>query len=186
MTARNILVSLIAALAASAGSPAVAAGSCDIPAWVADRDPKGTNVRVAPSASADVLKRLPAVSAWPDENFAPEVEISGFSNGWAAVRRVYFADYGDGAKELFRGKGWISGRLLAASLSGVSLHAAPRSDAPILARFAGEDLSPDAIEVLGIDDCQGDFAKVRVKLPNGSMMSGWTRQPCSNQATTCS
>lgn len=179
------LNALLLLAATVAGAPA-ASQSCDIPAWIADRDPAGTNLRAGPSPSARLLQRLPGIKAWRDENFAPEVEISGFSNGWASVRRVYFADYGEGVRELFRGQGWISGRLLSASLSGAQLHAAPRSDSPVLARFAGEDLSPDAIEVMGIEDCQGDFAKVRVKLPNGATMSGWTRQPCSNQATTCS
>lgn len=172
---------LLAGTAAGAATPA-----CEIYAYVGDSDPAGPNVRAAPTPGAAVLKRLPHRAKDDVEDIAPELEITRFQNGWAQVRDVFFGDYGSGRDQpLFKGPGWISGKLLSATLNRIELRSAPRDDAPVVARLLGDDWGPDSVLVTAIEDCLGTYAKIRGRLPNGNEVSGWADGLCSNQVTTC-
>ena len=111
----------------------------------------------------------------------PELEIVGFAHGWAKVRRVRFADYGAGETILFAGSGWISGRLLSASLTHMPLRDKPSGT---IRNSAAAGLDGAVVEA--IDDCSGPFAHVTARLADGRRLVGWTAEPCANQVTTCS
>lgn len=188
-TNAKLLLGLIALaqLASPAASIAAAAPArCAIYAHLSDPDPRGTNVRAGPSASAAVVMRLPHSVKMDGDDYVPEVTIVGFSQGWAQVRDAKFADYGSGADRLlFKGPGWIAGSLLSATLNHMEIRSAPNESAPVVARLMGEDWGPDSVQVLAIEDCIGDYAKVRAKLPGGRQVTGWADGLCSNQVTTC-
>ena len=103
----------------------------------------------------------------------------GFAHGWAKVRRIHFADYGEGEKMLFPHIGWISGRLLSASL----VHLPVASPAAAARASSRPDLEEVVVEA--IDDCRGSAAHVTARMPDGRRVTGWTADLCANQATTC-
>ncbi len=92
---------------------------CALHARVADPDTAGTNVRAGPSPRAPIVAHLPHERALAADSVVPELDIVDFRDGWAQVRRIRFADYGEGETILFAGTGWISGRLLSASLASM-------------------------------------------------------------------
>lgn len=164
---------------ASAVPPGAGHAGCLIAAHLADPDPAGTNVRAGPSPNAPIVAHLPQHRSIGDDTVAPEVEIVGFVNGWAKVRRVRFADYGAGETVLLEGQGWISGKLLSGTLQA-GLRAGPASASAPLAIA-----DPEEAVVEAIDDCSGQFAHVTVRLGDGRRISGWTNRLCANQVTTC-
>ena len=66
---------------------------CDLGAWSADRDPRGLNVRAAPSASSKVLGTLPPPFKFkakgrentPEGGWLTEFRIIGFKDGWFLI-----------------------------------------------------------------------------------------------------
>lgn len=161
--------------------PPSAPTSCSVSAHLSDPDPAGTNVRAGPSATARVVAHIPHERAEGGDSFAPELEIVGFARGWAKVRAVRFADYGEGETLLFDGPGWISGRLLSSTLTRM-----PVLRRPVGSADAAGAAAPDTAVIQSIDDCLGPFAHVVVRLASGRRVVGWTRGLCANQATTCS
>ena len=164
---------------ASAVPPDAGHAGCAIAAHLADSDPAGTNVRAGPSPQASILARIPQHRSIGDDTVAPEVLIIGFDHGWAKVRSIRFADYGQGETVLLEGPGWISGKLLSGTLQA-ELRAGPDSTSPLL-----PIADPGAAIVESIIDCSGAFAHVSVRLEDGRRMSGWTNRLCANQVTTC-
>ena len=177
-------IASLAFLLALRGVAQAAAARCDIRAYLADPDPAGTNIRSAPSATSAVVARLPRVQPG-DDDFAPEVAITGFTDGWAQVSQAVFADYGEGEQVLFSGRGWIWGGLLSTTLNRMHIRTAPSENASVVARLMGDDWGPDSALVTAIEDCRGNFAKVTARLPGGRVVKGWTDGVCSNQVTTC-
>lgn len=164
---------------ASAVPPGTGHAGCSIAAHLADPDPAGTNVRAGPSQNAPILAHLPQHRSIGGDAVAPEVAIVGFDHGWAKVRRIRFADYGDGETILLEGSGYISGKLLSGTLQA-GLRAGPDGSSALLAIA-----EPEATVVEAIDDCSGQFAHVSVRLEDGRRVSGWTIRLCANQVTTC-
>lgn len=174
-----LIASLLLPTAAQAGP------ACNIQAYTADPDPAGTNVRAGPSKTAPVVVRLPQGTKG-DPQFTPEVVVAEFRDGWAWISRATLVDYDAGTdKVLFRGQGWISGKLLSTALNRPGLHARPDDASPEIVRLMGEDWGADSVQVLSIEDCLGDFVKVVAKLPDGRIFTGWADGVCSNQVTTC-
>ncbi len=155
--------------------------ACLLHADVADPDPAGTNIRSGPSPTAPILARLPHARAMGGDSVAPELDVIGFEHGWAQVRRVHFADYGQGETMLFAGSGWIAGRLLSAQLVGM-----PVATAAAVRTSAAASPGVDGAVITAIDDCDGRLAHVVARLADGRRIEGWTGDLCANQVTTCS
>src|SRR5581483_3413643 len=106
------IVLAMALVAPAAAAPAVdtaGATACHVHGYLTDKDPKGTNVRAAPSANAPIIGHLPASYSEPgsDEDFAVEFTIVGSKNGWMLIRHAKTGMYGDGPeKTIFAGPGW--------------------------------------------------------------------------------
>jgi hypothetical protein len=180
-------------LAAAAGPAVDTAGAsrCAIRGYLNDPDPKGTNVRAAPRATAPVIGRLPPRAKMKDEDeiVGVEFEIIGSKDGWLLVRNP---DRGE-----FKGPGWVSGRLVSFTIGSPKLLVAPADDAKVVAslQHAGDSgIGPDSFEVKQVHGCQGHYAEVTVVLapsveaPPGlskKPMRGWVGKVCSNQLTTC-
>jgi hypothetical protein len=176
-----------------AGSAVDASGAshCAIRGYLNDADPKGTNVRAAPSANAPVIGHLPPRAKMKDDDeiVAVEFDIVGAKNGWLLVQNP---DRGD-----FKGPGWLSGRLVGFTIGSPKLLAAPAADAKVVASLQSIGdfgIGPDSFEVRQVHRCQGHWAEVTVVLapsvgpPPGmhkGPLRGWAGKVCSNQLTTC-
>jgi hypothetical protein len=180
---------LIAALGLAAAAPAVAATiqtpsdtvPCTLKGWSRDKDPNGLNVRAAPSASAPVVARLP----WrpkAENGSLVEFEILGFKDGWALIRGASYGNYGDPppATPLYSGQGWVHGSLVGGQVVGgqnaIGLYAEPKDAAKRLPRPS----DVEEVEVKGLLDCRGAWAKI-----DSNIGVGWIYGLCSNQVTTC-
>lgn len=168
------------------------ASRCSTHAYLNDPDPKGTNVRAAPSAKAPVVGRLPPRAPMedaPSEIVGVEFEIVGSKDGWLLVR--------DPDRGAFKGPGWIFGGLVSGTLGGAKLLAAPAGNAKVVAslQHLGETaIGADSFEVLQVHACQGHYVDVTVRLAPSiepypglpkQPMRGWVAKMCSTQLTTC-
>ena len=174
---------------AAAAQPIDAAGavSCAVRGYANDSDPKGTNIRSAPRSDAPIIGRVaPLAKVDGDMWTGVEFEIVGARNGWLLIRN------GDPANGLIfdaahqaDGRGWVSGRLVGTSLRMPAFRSAPRRDAPVVAKMAGDDWGPDSAAVSMVHGCQGDYIEVTAAPYRGKPVRGWSYKPCSSQLTTC-
>ncbi len=198
MILRN--AALVAICLAAVAGPAIGqpvldtsgATQCSTRGYNNDRDPKGTNVRAGPRATAPVIGRLPAMGKLDDsgEVVGAEFEIFGSKDGWLLID--YKSDKGD-----VKLRGWMSGRLIAGTIGSLKLRAKPSDDSQDVASLSGEidgnGYGPDSFAILQVHGCQGKFTDVTIRLapslnpPPGKdkPMRGWVRHICSNQLTTC-
>jgi len=158
---------------------------CNLEAYVADRDPAGTNIRSEPNAGSRVLARLSHLEE-QGEDYGAQVTILEIRDGWARIDRAWFADYGSGGRTLFQGRGWIATSLLGFTINTDALKAAPSPKAPIVFAMTGHGWGPDSVTVSRIFDCSGSFARLAVRTPDGRHGTGWANGLCGNQVTTCS
>jgi hypothetical protein len=160
---------------------------CEVSGFSIDPDPKGTNVRSAPRANAPVIGHLaPRVRITPVETTGVRFKILGSKDGWLLI--------GDGSPpsdvtldpaNAEDGRGWVSGRLVGTTLAAVSLRAAPRWDAPVVANFAMPASSPDSVVVSTVHGCLGKYVEVTGTPTNGKTVRGWSYGACSSELTTC-
>ena len=157
-----------------------------------DRDPKGTNIRAAPRATAPVFGKLPAFGKidGSDEDVGAEFSIVGSKDGWLLIE--YKSDAGD---KLVRG--WLSGRRVGGTIGSLTLHVKPSGDSAVVANLSGKtqdsNYGPDSVEIMQVHGCQGSFTDVTVRVPKAikplpgqdKPMRGWVGRVCSNQLTTC-
>jgi len=167
------------------------ATTCDTRGFSLDRDPNGTNIRRAPRADAPVIGRLlPRDYHEHDRKsgvvVGQEFRIVGSKDGWLLISDVEpEADRQGRLSDAFAGPGWVSGALVGAQLGALTLRAAPRHDAPVLARMAGDGWGPSSVGVKGVHGCLDKYIDVTVVPPNGKPLRGWSWKPCSSQLTTC-
>lgn len=159
------------------------------------KDPRGTNVRSAPRTNAPTVGRLPSrmrLEPGSDVFIGAEFDIVGAKNGWLLIRN---ARIGADAKQMFKGSGWISGRLVGVTLGADALRAAPDREAPPIAKLSGElkdgtAYGPDSYLMQAVHDCDGHFTEIAVVparfLKQGDRpIRGWVERVCSTQLTTC-
>jgi hypothetical protein len=184
---------ILSVFPAFAAPDVVTAGGsgCSVSAYLNDPDPKGTNVRAAPSAKAPVIGQLPPRAKMEDgdEIVGVEFDVIGSKNGWLLVQNH---DRGS-----FKGPGWVFGGLVSGTLGGSKLLATPADGAKVLAtlQHAGETgIGPDSFEVMHVHGCQGPYVDVTIRLAPSiapypglpkQPMRGWVRSMCSTQLTTC-
>lgn len=169
--------------------------ACDFGALANDRTPQGLNIRAEPRADAAILGRLPMIDNIHREKIAADVHVVGVSDGWFLVENAAYGDYDLPQKvpPLYRGRGWVWGRLLTTQLRLHVLKAAPDDNS---ADVAATD---DDYGVTAILDCRGDWLRVEAPLSTNDavakpsppadappgMARGWTRGVCVNQRTPC-
>jgi hypothetical protein len=144
--------------------------ACDVQVDVTD-DPKGANVRSAPSGAVIAVLKNPG-AGWI------EAHITGQLGDWYETDRAKLIDpdMPSGEKVLFRGKGYLHKSVL--GLSGMQNGAAILTNHDLKSRPVDAHAAGDQpVDLLG---CWGDFLKVRVKKG-----VGWTEAACTNTNTTC-
>lgn len=185
---------LVAVILAAAVMPVRAAEeTCDFRGWSKDPDPAGLNVRAAPGAGAATVARLPAPRLDGDETHAVEVHVVGGRDGWLAIDRAEFADYGGApAKTVFKGHGWVSGRMIDVSAQDERVRDRPAAAATVVdaprVLPAGE---PEVLRLERIVACRGRWIEIEGSFgPPGPgarrATRGWVTDLCGNQVTTCS
>ncbi|MGL4290307.1 MAG: hypothetical protein ACRCVA_28415 [Phreatobacter sp.] len=173
---------------------------CDLRGWSIDADPRGMNVRAAPSAQARVLgqvppaRRVPAHEALGDEPVRSEFTIAGFQAGWFLIEKIqapgvaYGESYPAHLPRPFAGRGWVSARLVGGAYANGGLptgrlYLAPHEDAASREALdeSGRPLSVDG-SPRRILACSGPWVLIETQ----TGMRGWWRGLCSNQVTNCS
>jgi len=169
LTASLFLVGLTPLASAAPAAPPVTV--CNVTVDVIDEDPKGTNVRATPGGK--VLATLVSKADWI------ELHVSGQAGDWYEIDRADQIDTNayDGTAPMWRGKGYVHKSIVGLSglQQGATIYAGHDERAVVLVKNADGDQKTD---LLG---CWGKFYKVRIK-----QATGWTREACTNQNTTCS
>jgi uncharacterized protein YgiM (DUF1202 family) len=145
---------------------AKATTSCNIYAYVIDKDPNGLNVR---SGAGKTFKSLGKIM--PDED-GVMLEVVGATGGWLLIDN---AETLSGA-ETFSGQGWVFAPMLGTSTRGKSkLYSQANTKSKAVATV------PTEAEVV-IVGCSGDWAKVKY-----GGKQGWLApdHQCGNPVTTC-
>ena len=174
---------------------------CSLGAWSNDSDPKGLNVRAEPSAKARVLGIVPPPRKLPPEQdetgsgpLKSEFRIIGYRDGWFLIDRIaapgvtYGAPYPRALPQPYKGRGWVSTRMVGAAyayggLPNGNLFLSPHADAGSSeivdqnGNLLGPDGSPSSIQA-----CTGLWGHVQTT----GGQRGWWRTLCSNQVTNCS
>ena len=147
------------------------AQSCNVYAFVTDKDPNGLNVRSQPNSNARVLAKLPTRNV--DE---VAVKITTSQGKWVQISEAESPQ-----KVVFQGKGWVDSSLLGTTTRGyetksVRVYQSANSQSKAL----GNIPSKTAVQLVG---CQGRWVKIKhLKL------SGWLapNDQCATGLTTCS
>lgn len=163
------------------------ATSCQVRAFAIDRDPKGSNLRSAPRTDAPIIGHVPPLSNIGQNTWTgAEFEIIGSKDGWLLVHNgEQDGDLKFDAAHAGDGRGWLSARLVGTTLRVAAFRSAPRRDATLVARMAGDNWGPDSVTVSAVHACQGDYIEVTTAPIGGRPMRGWSFKPCSSQLTTC-
>jgi SH3-like domain-containing protein len=144
--------------------------SCNIFAYVIDKDPQGVNVRSGPGTNYKIIGNLPTTT---DETL---VDLVASQRGWVQIGKAESQP-----RIQFQGKGWVAASLLGISTrgygtKGVNVYA----DATNKSRVVGRIPSATGVKLLG---CNGSWAKVEYK-----GIAGWLprSEQCGTRLTTCS
>ena len=186
-----LAVALFAPLPAFAAEVAPPAERCDFRAWSKDPDPAGLNVRAAPRRDAPVIGRLPAPRDDGGERIAVEFHVVGGNGPWLLIENAGYGDYGNGAKRVFSGRGWIAAALVDVGIQDEKVRLGPTSDAGIADEpRPAADGTYDFLSLRRILGCRDRFIEMegefRVdKDEPGRAVRGWVTDLCGNQVTTC-
>jgi len=142
--------------------------ACSVEVDVTDTDPKGTNVRAAPSGAVVTALKNPTADGFI------VVHLTAQLGDWYEIDRAKLIDASlpSGEKILFRGTGYLHKSVV--GVSGMQNGGIVYRTDLVDPRAAGDQ----QVELLG---CFGEFLKVHVKKG-----IGWTTQACTNMNTTCS
>jgi len=189
------IICLLASPALATQVDTAGAGQCDTRGYNKDTDPRGTNLRAAPSAQAPIVGHLPPrqpIEPGADDLVGAEFDIIGARDGWLLIRNAHA---GPDDKLVFKGPGWISGRLVGFTLGGGVLRDAPDVDAKVIAKLSGKlkdgsAYGADSYEVMAVHGCVSHFVDVTIQLapsiaPKAKPLRGWNERACSTQVTTC-
>ena len=173
--------------------------ACDLVGWSKDTDPRGLNVRAAPSRTAKVLGVLPQTA--PDVPDADDVEfdIVASQNGWFQIKnaRASEGDIAAGAR-VFAGTGWVAAGMVGYDIQSARGYARPDEASPRIVDLGDEWIG-------GFDRliaCEGKFllGEKQLKPPEYSgkprriddrayvrpgVIAAWFQRICANQKTTC-
>ncbi len=167
-------VATAATLMMAAGVAAAPVKCTKVAGYVIDPDPKGVNVRSAPSLKA---KRIGVI---PKQKRGTVVDIQASDMGWLQITRAENME----GKVTFKGPGWVHASRLGVSLQerhkrGTPLYKRAASDAGTVRWFSGPGDNWQATLI----SCAGGWLKVRIKrhvgwlAPNNQCGLPWTTCP---------
>jgi SH3-like domain-containing protein len=143
--------------------------TCQISAYIIDKDPKGLNVRSGPGNDYKILGTLPT------NTLAVIVSLTGSQGDWVQLSKAQGAE-----KIEFQGSGWVYAPLLGTSTRGyatksVSVYSAVNSQSQVI----GTIPSQRGTKLLS---CDRDWALVEYE-----SLKGWIapEAQCPNPLTTC-
>lgn len=167
-TVRALFGAMAALLCLFGSAEAASMLACDVTVDVIDPDPKGTNVREAPSGRIVAVLPAPAADDWI------EAHVLGQLGDWFLIDGA--KERGDDEKAVFRGRGFVHRSVLGASgfQNGAQVWTDHDVKSPLLDPHASGD------QPVGVLGCWDDFVKVQIKKG-----VGWTKGLCLNQRTTC-
>ena len=145
---------------------------CDATLVVTDPDPKGLNVRSAPDAKSGIV----AVLKGGDYI---EVHVTGQSGQWYAIDTATMIDtsLADQEKAIFHGHGFVHVSKVGASGMQSGAVILDRPDEKTGKKVAWDGRGDQAVTVLA---CSGPFLKVQLR-----KVTGWSKEICTNELTTC-
>lgn len=169
---------------------------CHLFARSGDPDPRGVNVREAPSPTARVLGRLrpPLRDRETGQRVPQDFVIVGYRAGWFLVdtdlhkEESSEPEFGPAGRGWFRGRGFVAARLVAggAGNSGFGEHrlfAAPTPDATwIVGRERDGRVIDHRVTFRRVHACSLDWALVET----AGGQRGWRRHLCGGPPGSCS
>jgi len=150
-------------------NPASSQRTCQISAYVIDKDPKGLNVRTNPGNDSKIIGNLPT------DTLAVIVTLTAAQGNWVQLSKA------QGAKKIeFQGSGWVYAPLLGTSTRGyatksVSVYPNANTQSAAIGRIP----SQRGTKLLS---CDRSWALVEYE-----GLKGWIEpeSQCSNPLTTC-
>lgn len=150
-------------------SPTSNQRTCQLSAYVTDKDPNGTNVRASPSNTAQIIKTLPT------NTLAVIVTLTAAQGDWLKLTKA------QGVEEIeFQGNGWIYAPLLGTSTRGYANKSVPvYANANTQNTAIGRIPSQRGVKLLS---CDRNWALVEYQ-----GLKGWIEpeSQCANPLTTC-
>lgn len=155
--------------------------ACKTAGYVIDKDPKGLNIRSAPSSKSRVLKQLPGI-----QKTELLVDISGSLGNWLRISYVENAE----GQPVFKGSGWVYAPLIGTSVGQEWAYHQAKS--PVLmgkvtphAKAAPQPLTLPKVRdtlTLPFASCKGTWIQVQ-QPPKKAWLT--QAQHCPNPLTTC-
>lgn len=148
-----------------------AAAVCNITVDVTDTDPKGLNVRDTPGGKV--------ITALVDKADWVEVHIVGQQGDWFQIDRANQIDNNRMGEDIvmWKGKGFVHKSTV--GYSGMQALGIVRADHDDKSKLITKVSDGDqATKLLG---CWHDYSKVQF-----GKITGWTKDTCTNENTTCS
>lgn len=179
---------------------------CNIEAWVMENDPKGLNVRAAPSKDAAIIGKIPTSGG--KYELSAELTIIGSHKGWLRITgaRDYAAStFGLPPRKIYSGEGWVHGSRVGFDVrSGVGFERPDPVSHRLVIAFNYDGLS-DVGGFRSVVACQGEWALLDFQLTRRVTMDpketyheelspaereksrgrAWFRGICSIQETSC-
>ena len=156
-------------VAAAAKSLAEAQQSCNITAFVIDKDPKGVNVRYGAGENHKIIGNLPTTT------IGVVVNVTGSQGNWVQLSKAESPD-----KVEFQGTGWVHSQLLGTSTrgygtKGVSVYKSANTQSSVMGSIPPET----GVKLLG---CSQSWALVEHE-----GLKGWIQPEaqCGNPLSTC-
>jgi hypothetical protein len=163
---------LLLAPTAACWAQTAARQACNVVIDVTDTDPKGTNVRAAPSGAVIATLKNSTNDGWI------AVHVTGQLGDWYEIDRANLIDNDlpPGGKVIFHGTGYLHKSVVGVSgmQGGAFIYREHNIKSGLLDGPASGD---EQVDLLG---CWDDFLKVHVKKG-----TGWTQHVCTNMNTTC-
>ncbi len=156
-------------VALSPNRPADSQQTCQISAYVIDKDPKGLNVRSGPGNDRNIIGNLPTTK------LAVIVNLAASQGDWVQLTKAESPGKID-----FQGTGWVYAQLLGTSTrgygsNGVSVYSSPSTQSSTIGRIP----KTTGVKLLG---CDQSWALVEHE-----GLKGWIAPDaqCANPLTTC-
>lgn len=157
---------------------------CDFGGWSADRDPKGLNVRAGPSATARIVRTLPAPAYDADyeREMAPDFDVFEARNGWFLIGRLDTSDLRHYKPIPW---GWIHGSKIDFAVQSDVAFTAPDPQSTVAVTAWWDKNGGRPFDYRNPVDCKGHWVQLTVAGQDRRERIAWTRGICDIQETTC-
>jgi hypothetical protein len=177
------------------------ATSCNLSGYLIATNPKGSDIRAAPAATAAVIGHLPPPKTEPGvvaeeggegKLFGADFTVIGSKNGWVLIKAASVGAYSGKERTVFVGPGWLPGDAVGFTIASPVLRTGPRkTDKPVATlRDAVNGYGPDMYPVKRVYACNGGAVDITVVLdpgydPKAKPMRGWALHVCGAQGGPC-